>query len=418
MNKTKKKIKNFLIKPIFILSLIFSVSAFGSIGYISYSIPNDFSVFEGKELELDVDFPINVEYSKDQNVIEEVNNQSFGNAVVNILGFLPVKKVNVSVINQNEVIVLGNPFGIKIYTDGVLVVGVGSVDTESGNKTPAKDAGIKEGDYILTVGGERVTSNEDVADLVEKSNGEKIAFIIRRENRQFTVLVKPELSYSSGRYKAGVWVKDSSAGIGTLTFFSPTTNIMCGLGHAVVDGETGTELTVDKGKIVSAEIIGVEKGKKGTPGGLKGKFKNGDLGNLLCNEETGVYAAFNGDYDFKELTKIALKQEVALGKAQILATVDSETGAKYYDCEITKINYKNSVTKNISIKITDKELISKTGGIVQGMSGSPLIQNGKLIGAVTHVLVDDPTKGYAIFAENMLETAQSVAENNKLKDAS
>jgi stage IV sporulation protein B len=338
-------------------------------------------------------------------------------ANINLLGIFPVKKVSVSVIQSQDVVVLGNPFGIKIYTDGVLVVKIDSVDTEKGKKNPAAEAGIMVGDYILTVAGEKVTSNEDVARLIEKSNGKQIVIKIKRNNDVYNVMLTPKLSYSTGKYKAGIWVKDSSAGIGTLSFYSPVLNMVCGLGHAVCENETGNPLKLESGRLVTAEILGIDKGRVGTPGGLVGKFSNLDLGELVCNSETGVYAVKSIGYERQDLIKIALKQEIVCGKAQILSTVD-EKGKKLYDCEITKVSYNNTVTKNISIKITDKELLDKTGGIVQGMSGSPIIQNGKLIGAVTHVLVDDPTKGYAIFAENMLETAQSVAEEKKLKEAS
>ena len=191
---------------------------------------------------------------------------------------------------------------------------------------------------------------------------------------------------------------------------------VCGLGHGICDVDTGKLLTLNSGELVKAEILDVDKGSSGDPGELIGRFKDEHFSNLKINNETGVYGNCNLSYDNNSLTELALKQEIKVGYAEILTTVNGEI-PKYYKCKIEKIAHNNSITKNMVVKITDEELIEKTGGIVQGMSGSPIIQNGKLIGAVTHVLVDDPTKGYAIFAENMLETAQSVAQE-QLKDAS
>ena len=413
------KIKKFIIRPLFVLLVVFSITVLGLIGYLHKSTPDSFSVLNDEKLNLNSKLPLSVSYKTDaiSSVGGEAKTDKNKIAKLSLFNIFPVKDVNISVISSEEVLVLGEPFGIKIYTEGVLVVRVDTVDTERGNKSPAKDAGIEVGDYILTVGGKVVKSNEDVADLIEKSNGNKITFVIKRNNKKLTVSVTPELSYSTGKYKAGVWVKDSSAGIGTLTFYSPSLGVVAGLGHAVCDNDTGIPLSLDSGRLVTAEIVSVNKGKSGTPGGLIGRFTNFDLGNMLLNCDTGVYSSKAMDYEPSKLLKIALRQEITEGKAQILSTIDGGTPT-LYDCEITKINHTNSITKNISIKITDKRLLEVTGGIVQGMSGSPLIQNGKLIGAVTHVLVDDPTRGYAIFAENMLETAQSVAEEKKLKEAS
>ncbi len=414
-----KKYVNRIKIVIFAALLLFVATVFSGVYYVSYNTPDNFSRVYGKELKIESKIPIRVSENSDKelDVNANVNDKNFYSANIKLMGIFPVKTVNVSVIKEEDVLVLGKPFGIKIYTDGVLVVKIDSVDTESGNKSPAKAAGIQVGDYIITVCGERVNSNEDVARLVEKSGGEKIAIVLRRNNKKMTVVLKPELSYSSGEFKAGVWVKDSSAGVGTLSFYSPSLGVVAGLGHAVCDSETGVKLSLQKGRLVTATILSIEKGRVGTPGGLVGKFTNLDLGEMLLNTDTGVYAENDIEYLPSDLIKIALRQEVKCGKAKILSTIDGST-PKYYECDITKISHKNTITKNLSIKITDKELLQKTGGIVQGMSGSPIIQNGKLIGAVTHVLVDDPTKGYAIFAENMLETAQSVAENNQLKDAS
>lgn len=414
----RRKFKKYIIKPLFLFTAAVSVLVFSAVVYVDSSFPDGFTVNEGADINPETKLPVSIKYDETA-VLKAKDSSSLKkyNARINILGIVPAKNVNVSVVSKNQVVLGGEAFGIKLYTDGVLVVDVDVVDTEKGNKSPAADAGIKPGDYIITVAGEKVQTNEDVAKIVEQSGGKELAILIMRDNRQLTVILKPEISYLTGKYKAGVWVKDSGAGIGTLTFHSPVLGITCGLGHGISDGETGKILTINSGELVPAEIFGVEIGKSGDPGELKGKFAQGTVGQLLYNCETGVYAKENREITEESLVDIAYKQEIKTGPAKIITTIDGESGPQYFDCEIKKISYSGSVTKNMLVEITDKALINKTGGIVQGMSGSPIIQNGKLIGAVTHVLVDDPTKGYAIFAENMLETAQSVVEQQS-KEAS
>ena len=242
-------------------------------------------------------------------------------------------------------------------------------------------------------------------------------FLIVRNGKKITAQLCAVFSNETNNYKIGLWVKDSSAGIGTLTFYSPSTNVVCGLGHGICDEETGAVLSLNSGEIVEAEIIDVEKGSIGSPGQLNGKFGSKTLGNIDLNCNAGVYSSLKGSIDLSNIVELAMKQEIKNGKAQILCTING-TDAKMYDCKVSiKSSSFLSKTQNMIVTVTDPELLATTGGIVQGMSGSPIIQNGKLIGAVTHVLVDDPTKGYGIFAENMLETAQSVAEK-PLKEAS
>lgn len=409
-----KKVFCFFYAAIFVLSA-FSLSA---IVYANNTLPNDYSVFEGEKLSVKSGIPIKAEYQgeseSDLSVIK-ANKEDY-TVKLKAFGIFPVKQANVSVVSQNSVLVLGKPFGIKIYTDGVMVVGIDSVLTEKGKVTPAENAGLKKGDLIISINSQKVYSNEDVADIIERSDGNELTLLIKRDVKQKSLKIKPALCFESGKYKTGIWVRDSSAGIGTLTFYNPAKKLVCGLGHGVCDVDTGELLTLNSGELVEAEIIGVNKGTEGNPGELMGKFKENCLGELKINNDTGVYAQCKMDYEKDKLCTLALKQEVEVGDAYIYSTVDGET-PKYYKCKIEKIAHNNSITKNMVIKITDERLIETTGGIVQGMSGSPIIQNGKLVGAVTHVLVDDPTKGYGIFAENMLETAQSVV-NEQLKEAS
>ena len=413
------KIARFFVKSVFGILLLLSVFVFTMVGFTSKSVDLEYKIKKGDSFNVETLIPVTAVYEG-----AKITNNSLNtigeeyNVDLKIFGIIPVTSVSVEVVDEMQVALLGTPFGMKLYTDGVLVSEITEVSTKSGLKNPAKEAGIKKGDYIISVDGKKVYTNEDLSAIVEKSQGEEMRFLINRNKKKIYKTVKAVLSNESETYKIGIWIKDSSAGIGTLTFYSPATNVICGLGHGICDDETGKLLHLNSGQLVTAEIIDVKKGSEGTPGQLEGKFNYKSIGNISLNCECGVYSLVEGKKGFSNYTEIALKQEVKSGKGQILCTVEGEE-AKLYDCKITlRTSSYLSKTQNMVVTITDEELLSKTGGIVQGMSGSPILQNGKLIGAVTHVLVDDPTKGYGIFAENMLETAQSVAEDNKLKDVS
>ncbi len=407
MQKTVKKI----LKPIFILFLAISVTVLSFVGFLGNNLPKDFNVIKGNKLTINSYFPINAVQTG--NTTKEKYD-----VTLKFLGVIPVSNASVNVIDENTVKLLGTPFGIKIYTNGVMVVGITEVDTKNGNKKPAEEAGLLIGDLITKINNKEVLTNEEVALIIEQSEGEKLKIEIVRNNKNQTLYLTPEISLSSNKYKAGIWVRDSSAGIGTQTFFSPKYNCVAGLGHGICDVDTGKLLTINEGQAVDAEILSVQKGKKGSAGELKGRFLNSTIGDLLLNDETGIFYSFkNKNTDFNNLIKVALKQEVVAGDAKIYTTINGKE-PHYYNCVIQKIRYNDSITKNMVIKITDSELLDKTGGIVQGMSGSPIIQNGKLIGAVTHVFLNDPTSGYGIFAENMLKDMSEINRKNNLKNAS
>ena len=409
-----------LIKTVFFCLTAFCILVFSFVLYIGGNINRDFKIKKGETLNISSPVPVTAVYngtklsqiSGQKNIGEEFS------VDLKAFGIIPISTVNVEVVDQLHVAVLGSPFGMKIYTEGVLVTDISEVATEEGNFNPAKKAGIKKGDYIVSVDGKTVLTNEELVSAVENSGGKKLKFEVLRNNTKIYFNVTPVKSTDTETYKIGIWVKDSSAGVGTLTFYSPSSNIVCGLGHGICDDDTGKLLKLNSGEIVTAEILSVEKGQVGNPGKLTGKLNYKTLGDICLNCEIGVFSSLKGNLKYDKLTEIALKQEVNDGAAKIVCTLD-DGEAKLYSCnvKVRNSNY-HSKTQNLLVTVTDKNLLQKTGGIVQGMSGSPIIQNGKLIGAVTHVLVDDPTKGYAIFAENMLETAQSVAENKKLKEAS
>ena len=405
-------------KLLFFAVLFFDIAVFGGVIYLNQNLGEDFKIKKGENLSINSPLPVTALYNGKVLSSDHTANTSNISIDLKMFGVIPVSKAQVQVIDQLQVALLGQPFGMKLYTEGVLVVDFTDIIINGNKYNPARDAGLKKGDYILSANGKSLSVNEDLVEAVKNSKGENMHLKISRNSNTLNLNVTPVMQEETGDYKIGVWVRDSGAGIGTLTFYSPAYNVICGLGHGVCDEDTGGLLTLKKGEIVSAEIFSVDKGVEGTPGQLNGRLKNNTIGEIKLNSQCGVYSLPTKSVTVNSLTEIALKNEVENGDAKILCTVEGET-PKFYSCKITlKKGKYNSPTQNMIVTVTDETLLEKTGGIVQGLSGSPLLQNGKLIGAVTHVLVDDPTKGYAIFAENMLETAQSVAESNKLKEAS
>lgn len=329
-------------------------------------------------------------------------------AQVTLLGVFPVDTVEVKVKTARDVAVCGVPFGIKMFTEGVLVVGVGDVDTREGEVSPARLAGLRIGDTVLAIDGEEVNTTEQVAALVETSGARALTLRVRRQQTVFDVTLQPVASVSEQRLKAGMWIRDSTAGIGTLTFYDMTSGVFAGLGHPVNDVDTGETVRIASGEIVPASIFGITKGQVGSPGELLGTFASGSWGVLTANDDTGLYGVLSAQPQAVATLPVAYKQEIKTGAAQIITTISGET-PQWYDIEIEEVDYRDGVpTRNMVIRITDEELLEKTGGVLCGMSGSPIVQDGKLVAAVTHVFVGDPTSGYAIFAENMLESAAAV----------
>ncbi len=415
------KIARIFIKTVCLFFFLLSIIVFASLIYVNNNVSSYYNVNTGEVLEIDSLVPVRVSYSSNENKLVSSTAVS-GNTFkmdLKVLGIVPVKQISVKVVDQMQVAVLGSPFGIKIYTEGVLVVGFTEVDTENGDKNPAKTAGLKEGDFIVSLNGVKVYTNEDVLEIIKNSNGEPVVAEIISSGKSKTISFYPSMSKSSGTYRAGVWVKDSSAGIGTLTFYSPTYNVVAGLGHGICDSDTGTLLSLNSGEFVTANIVSYKRSSSGEAGELSGVFSGKKIADFNINCENGVYGNLSCDIVLNNLMSVALKQEVRNGKGYILTTIDGNQ-PDYYACNV-KIRNQGEI-QNLLVEITDERLLNSTGGILQGMSGSPIIQNGKLIGAVTHVLVDNPKKGYGIFAETMLESAEGVGQGlapaDKLKDAS
>ena len=302
----------------------------------------------------------------------------------------------------------GIPFGVKLHTDGVLVVNVCDVRSSTAGKRPAMDAGIKKGDMIVLINGEKIQSGAQVCRLCEESGGEPMKITVMRAGKSKTLTVAP-VKNADGEYKLGMWIKDSAAGIGTVTFVDPQTYMFGGLGHGICESSSGGLLPISYGTVEDVVLSGINIGKAGVPGELKGYFTGEKTGKLIKNTSSGVYGAYSAvPQEIKDsLYPVGSRNDVHEGKAYVICTIDT-SGRKSYEIEISAIN-SSADSKNFTVTVTDESLIAATGGIVQGMSGSPIIQDGKLVGAVTHVLIGDPKSGYGIFIENMLADLYSAA---------
>ena len=328
-----------------------------------------------------------------------------------LLGLINIKPVSVQVVDRRVLALCGTPFGIKMVTDGVMVVGTGAVtDCNSRAVSPAQTAGIQEGDIILSINGEKISSKKQLTKLVESSAGQPLSLVVRRGEQLTSLHLSPVRSSLDNSYHLGLWVRDSSAGIGTMTFYDPNNGCFAGLGHAICDVDTGQLMPLSQGEIMEASIIGVHAGKSGSPGQLQGAFvANRSIGSLYTNSYNGVYGRLMNQPVDAQTIPMAQCQEVRQGPVQILTTVSGQK-PQLFDACIEKLSLsQDEPTKNMVLRITDPDLLELSGGIVQGMSGSPIIQDGMLVGAVTHVFVNDPTRGYGIFAENMDNTLLTVA---------
>ncbi len=333
-------------------------------------------------------------------------------ALVFALGFWPGPAAAAATDVGRRVIPLGRAVGIKLFSDGVLVVGLSEIATADGAQAPARACGLREGDIITHINSEEVDSIEEVQDILQTSGEEKLSIRAMRGDKLVQMTVQAAQCSADGAYKLGAWIRDSMAGIGTMTFYDPDSGLFGALGHGINDVDTALLMPLQSGAIMYAEVTDVKKGAAGAPGELHGAFKaEQDLGELYANTKSGVFGtlmdqSLTGD---AQPVPVATRSEVQVGKATILSNI-AGNAVEEYEVEITRIYPENpSDTRNLMLKITDQRLLDTTGGIVQGMSGSPILQNGRLVGAVTHVLVNDPTQGYGILAEQMLFQAKTKA---------
>lgn len=356
-------------------------------------LPDELVVHQSGKAQLNTFLPVSVE-------ISDCHSDS---AKAKILGMVGVKEVGIRTEKPKKVILAGTLFGLRMYSDGVMVVGLSDFQSGGRSVNPAKDSGISQGEIIRSANGRRIFTNVEFAKAVMNSNGTLPLELVGKDGHSRSVTITPMKSDTDDCLKTGMWVRDSAAGIGTLSYIDPETEEFGGLGHGICDADTHEIIPLHDGEIVSAQISGIKRGVKGSAGEIRGYLTCDELGTLESNTICGTFGTYTAVPQEQKTIDVALKQEVRQGKAKLLCTVDSDGKPKQYDVVIKRINYGGDPANNMIITVTDQELLKKTGGIIQGMSGSPLIQDGRFIGAVTHVFVNDPTSGYAIFAENMLQ---------------
>jgi stage IV sporulation protein B len=329
---------------------------------------------------------------------------------------MPVRRIALRTTAPRRVVPGGHSIGVALRTRGVLVVGVSDIATEAGTVCPARDANLRAGEAIVNVSGVPVNSVDEFTELLADAHGAEVELTISGTDGLRTARVTPVLDPHDNRYRLGAWVRDSTAGVGTLSFYDPSSARYGALGHAICDVDTGDMLTVSDGEILASDIVAIREGAKGAPGELRGAFieKALRLGSITDNLRCGIYGGMYSDIAnplYPDGIAVSNRTLIHTGAAQLLTTLD-EGGIRAYDCEITQVFRQDEPsTRSMVIRITDPDLISKTGGIVQGMSGSPLIQDGMLVGAVTHVFINDPTQGYGIYIDWMLNAADDTAVN-------
>lgn len=340
------------------------------------------------------------------NLTNKISNGT-GNKKANLELFskIPIKQIDVDIIKKTTVIPLGNAIGMKLYTKGVLVVGMSQINSDDGKTVkPYENSGIEEGDTIVAVDGENIENTEELINKLNESNGNEINVEYIKDNKTMQASITPVKSKDS--YKIGLWVRDTQAGVGTATFYEPSTNKFMTLGHGITDIDTGKIVNIANGELVTANIISIVKGEKGNPGEILGTINNeNSIGEIENNTSFGVYGQVkNNTYLNKsEEMEVASRNEIKEGKAKILCQLDN-SGVKEYEIEIENIYINNNENnKSMLIKVTDQNLLNLTGGIIQGMSGSPIIQSEKFVGAITSVLVNDPQQGYGVFGDILIK---------------
>ncbi|MBF8982674.1 SpoIVB peptidase [Lutibacter sp. B2] len=405
-----------------------SLLLFSSSLFQIFAFPNKIHIFKDQKQIINIGFPFQLDLNnekdhvlnlsksieKNKNNAVCINPLKLGKTNINfkLLGLLPIRSIKVDVIPKIKVIPGGQSVGVKLNTKGVLVVGLEEIKGIDGKKyNPAIEAGLAIGDSILEMNGLKIKDAEHVISLINQNKHQTMKVKVKRNEKIFYCNIIPAKSMDQGEYKIGLWVRDKTAGIGTLTFYHPESKKFGALGHAITDIDTGLLLTVENGEVIKSKVASVKQGKRGQPGEIKGIFyeTSKPIGTLEKNTHFGIYGRMNKCINndvYNKPIDIAYQNQIKVGKATILTTIDNNK-IEEYEVYIEKINRQhNANTKSMIIRVTDKRLLKKTGGIVQGMSGSPIIQNGKLVGAVTHVFVNNPSKGYGLFIEWMIKEAK------------
>lgn len=420
-----------LLKPSFIIS-VFLLMLIVALTMTFFVIPGRITVLTGEDYTLSIRVPLQAycnsriltvssSHTKTANGLEKpyiikATEEGVAELDLRIFGIIPFKTVQVRSIENQKVIASGAPIGIKLKTNGIIIINISGVVLKDGSRVvPAETAGLLTGDILKTAGGKELHSISDLINVIKSSGGAPIEITYNRHNTDYRTTITPVKSEEDGEYRLGIWVRDSSAGIGTLTYIDPRSNIYGALGHGINDVDTGSLLQVGSGSLLESSIEGIRKGMKGSPGELEGDFLNNPrvVGDIRLNCDFGIF----GRIDDKKMNKkwgriieIGPHSTVKLGKATILACINKDK-VEEFDIEIIRIARADlSSSKNMVLRITDQRLLDSTGGIVQGMSGSPIIQDGRLIGAVTHVFINDPMRGYGVFIESMLDKSNMLGQ--------
>ncbi len=430
IKKKKKKIPNIIA---ILLCLCLIISPFV---VLHYYFPQRIRLVEGQEHIFEFSLPFEAKLTTEKVGVLKINNKPIedSNIIINLkepftlqmddlgkvdvqlslLGFIPVINMKVEVMPPTKVIPCGNTVGVKISTDGVMVLGLGAVNGLDDLSYEPSRGQLEIGDLIQEVNGTKLYSKEDLIECITENDGSPLKMKIRRGKFTVHKTITPVYSKDEDVYKIGVWVRDSTQGIGTVTYYNPETKTYGALGHGITDVDTKQIMSVRGGELVKTEIVSITKGRKGSPGELSGVIcdtEESTIGSINKNTEQGIYGTlYEPGIDMLQHEPIflAFQNEVEEGDAYILANISGDSVEKF-KVNIQKISrYNNDISKGMVVRIVDEKLINTTNGIVQGMSGSPIIQNNKLIGAITHVFVQDPTKGYGIFIENMLQKENEV----------
>lgn len=379
-------------------------------------LPSNYIIMQGENLNIFTIIGLSIKEKSNSQTLQTASNinktkvNEIGkiNLSLNLFNTFSIKDINVNVVSKTKVIPMGNAIGMKLYTDGVLVVGMSEIE----GKKPYENSGIKEGDRIVQIDKNEISNTEQLMEAVNKCNGNEVSVKYIRDEKTITTSITP-VKNGNNQYKIGLWVRDAAAGVGTLTFYEPSSEMFGTLGHGILDIDTSGLIKIANGELVTTNILSITKGKKGEPGEIRGSIESGyTIGSITKNTNFGVFGKLNKtsyiNTQKSDEIEVALRDEIKIEDAQIICEL--ENGKKqYYNIKIQKVfTNNNKDNKSMLIKITDEKLLQKTGGIIQGMSGAPIIQNGKFIGAVTHVLVNDPTMGYGVFADIMLKQMKEV----------
>lgn len=396
---------NFFKKAILIIVLLILLIYVSNIT----NIPDSILLFKGENFNVKTALGIKINENADKKIIQtsaDIDTENFvekKTLSVSFLNIFTIKEIEINEIPQAEVVPLGNIVGLRLYASGVLVIG----KTEIKGEKPYKTSTIKEGDLITAVNSKKVETTTDLITSVNDSKGNSIEITYVREGIIYTTTIEP-VKTDKDEYKLGLWVRDGAIGVGTISYYEPSTKYFAALGHPIIDTDTGEIVSIKEGELVNASVISIKKGEGGNPGEIKGSLKSDEkIGQISTNTEFGIYGTLDNlsslNIDKENKIKVALREEIKTGDAKVLLTLEDGI-RKEYDVKIKKI-YKNNDKDNKSmlIEIVDEDLKNLTGGIIQGMSGAPLIQNGKFIGAITHVLVNNPELGYAVFGDLMIK---------------